>query len=81
MVKQRSALGLKLLAIFFAFGECRCALTIVLLLFPGSGLDSFWRLNPNARLPLRRKRNCNASAFRLKSTKTKRLAASNISIR
>lgn len=27
-----------------------CALTIVLLLFPGTGLDSVWRLNPDARL-------------------------------
>jgi hypothetical protein len=46
-----------------------------------SALDSFWRLNPNARLQLRRQRNCNALAFRLKSKKTKRLAASNISFR
>ena len=27
-----------------------CALTICLLLFPGSALDSLWRLNPDARL-------------------------------
>lgn len=26
-----------------------CALTIVLLLFPGTKLDSLWRLNPDAR--------------------------------
>lgn len=25
-----------------------CTLTIVLLLFPGTGLDSLWRLNPDA---------------------------------
>ena len=27
-----------------------CGLTIVLLLFPGTALDSVWRLNPGARL-------------------------------
>ena len=27
-----------------------CGLTIVLLLFPGTALDSAWRLNPGARL-------------------------------
>src|SRR5215468_11044877 len=27
-----------------------CALTVGLLLFPGSALDSLWRLNPDARL-------------------------------
>jgi hypothetical protein len=35
---------------FFAFGATMCALTIGLLLFPGSALDSLWRLNPAARL-------------------------------
>ena len=41
-------IGIKLLAIFFAFGACMCALTIVLLIFPGTMLDSLWRLNPDA---------------------------------
>ncbi|PYI78249.1 MAG: hypothetical protein DMF04_03960 [Verrucomicrobia bacterium] len=41
-------IGIKLLAIFFAFGACMCALTIVLLIFPGTMLDSLWRLNPKA---------------------------------
>ncbi len=27
-----------------------CTLTVVLLLFPGTSLDSLWRLNPEARL-------------------------------
>src|SRR5262245_30775106 len=27
-----------------------CALTVTLLLFPGTGFDLFWRLNPDARL-------------------------------
>jgi hypothetical protein len=29
-----------------------CGLTIVLLLFPGTALDSVWRLNPGAKLAL-----------------------------
>jgi hypothetical protein len=36
------------LAAFFAFGATMCVLTIVLLLFPGTFLDSLWRLNPGA---------------------------------
>ena len=39
---------IKLFAVFFAFGALMCALTMVLLLFPGTGLDSLWRLNPEA---------------------------------
>jgi hypothetical protein len=39
---------LKLLAAFFGFGAIMCALTIVLLLFPGTPLDLLWRLNPDA---------------------------------
>jgi hypothetical protein len=37
-------------AVFFAFGATMCALTVSLLLFPGSVLDWLWRLNPDARL-------------------------------
>jgi hypothetical protein len=47
-MKPRSPIGIKLLAIFFAFGASACLLTIVMLLFPGSMLDSIWRLNPKA---------------------------------
>lgn len=47
-MKSATPIGLKLLAIFFAFGACMCALTIWLLLFPGGALDSLWRLNPDA---------------------------------
>jgi len=47
-MKGETPIGLKLLAIFFVFGACMCALTIGLLLFPGSALDSLWRLNPEA---------------------------------
>src|SRR3954452_7406503 len=35
-------------AAFFAFGAFMCTLTIILLLFPGTPLDSLWRLNPEA---------------------------------
>jgi uncharacterized membrane protein (DUF2068 family) len=36
------------LSAFFMFGAIMCALTIALLLFPGTALDLLWRLNPNA---------------------------------
>jgi len=45
---------MKLLALFFAFGACMCALTIWLLLFPGGALDSLWRLNPEAHAAFQR---------------------------
>jgi hypothetical protein len=48
MSEQRTPLGIKLLAAFFAFGAAMCLLTIVMLLFPGSALDPLWRLNPDA---------------------------------
>ena len=47
-MQSRTPIGIKLLAIFFGFGASMCLLTIVLLLFPGSALDSLWRLNPDA---------------------------------
>jgi formate hydrogenlyase subunit 4 len=37
-------------AAFFAFGAMMCLLTIVLLVFPGTKLDSLWNLNPDARV-------------------------------
>lgn len=39
---------IRLLALFFAFGASMCALTVALLLFPGTTLDSLWGLNPEA---------------------------------
>jgi len=39
---------IKLLALFFAFASVMCVLTILLLLFPGTTLDSLWHLNPDA---------------------------------
>jgi uncharacterized membrane protein (DUF2068 family) len=46
--EEATPTGITLLAIFFTFGTCMCALTIVLLIFPGTMLDSIWRLNPKA---------------------------------
>ena len=37
-------------AAFFTFGAMMCALALALLLFPGSALNSLWRLNPEAQL-------------------------------
>ncbi len=45
----RRPLGIKLLVAFFAFGTLMCALTIVLLSFPGTALDVLWRANPEAQ--------------------------------
>ncbi len=53
-MKSAMPIGLKLLAIFFAFGACMCALTIWLLLIPGGALDSLWRLNPEAHAAFQR---------------------------
>jgi len=39
---------MKLLSGFFAFGALMCGLTMVLLVFPGTTLDSLWRFNPDA---------------------------------
>jgi hypothetical protein len=40
-------------AAFFAFGATMCLLTTVLLVFPGTALDSLWRLNPEAQMAFR----------------------------
>jgi apolipoprotein N-acyltransferase len=53
-MKSETPIGLKLLAIFFAFGACMCTLTIGLLSFPGGALDSLWRLNPEAHAVFQR---------------------------
>src|SRR2546423_1402955 len=53
-MKRATPIGMKLLALFFPFGACMCALTIGLLLFPGSFLDSLWRLNPEAHAAFQR---------------------------
>jgi hypothetical protein len=41
------------LAAFFTFGATMCALTVILLAFPGTSLDALWRLNPDAHRSFR----------------------------
>ncbi|SRR6266404_6232824 len=53
MNEPRLPLGIKLMAAFFAIGAVICLLTIVMLLFPGSALDSLWKLNPDAHAAFR----------------------------
>jgi len=53
-MKSATPIGMRLLALFFAFGACMCALTIGLLLFPSSALDSLWQLNPEAHAAFQR---------------------------
>jgi hypothetical protein len=53
-MKRETPIGMKLLAIFFAFGACMCGLTIWLLLFPGGTLDSLWQLNSEAHAAFER---------------------------
>ena len=47
---MKQTYGHYLFAAFFAFGATMCLLTIVLLAFPGTKLDSLWNLNPEARV-------------------------------
>jgi hypothetical protein len=42
-------LGVSAISLFFAFGALMAALSSAMLLFPGSGLDRVWRLNPQAK--------------------------------
>jgi len=49
MTSSGMAVGLKFMAGFFLFGAVMCSLTIFLLVVPGTGLDTVWRLNPGAR--------------------------------
>jgi hypothetical protein len=53
-MKSATPIGMRLLALFFAFGACMCALTIVLLLFPGGPLDSLWQINPEPHAAFQR---------------------------
>jgi hypothetical protein len=46
-------LGITALSGFFVFGAAMSGLTCFLLLFPGTGLDPVWRLNPQAHEALR----------------------------
>ena len=53
-MKSATPIGIKLLALFFTFGACMCALTIALLAFPTGVLNSLWRLNPEAHAAFQR---------------------------
>jgi hypothetical protein len=48
--RRRRSLGITLLAIFFAAGALICLVTLLALAFPGSFLESIWRLKPEARI-------------------------------
>jgi hypothetical protein len=48
MPRAKHPLGVTLLAIFFVFGILMASLSAFMLLFPGSFLDSLWRVNPRA---------------------------------
>jgi hypothetical protein len=50
--KDARPLGIVLLVIFFAAGALICILVMLALAFPGSFLDSIWRLRPDARADL-----------------------------
>src|SRR5512147_1862275 len=41
-------LGITLISLFFVFGSLMSGLAAAMLLFPGSVLESLWRLNPRA---------------------------------
>ena len=48
MAKTRST-GITALSFFFIFGGLMSGLTSIMLLFPGTALDSLWQLNPAAQ--------------------------------
>ncbi len=50
MNPKRRSLGTSLLIIFFAAGSLICFVTMLALGFPGSFLESIWRLKPEARV-------------------------------
>lgn len=49
MKQGRKPIGIVLLIIFFAAGALICSLVMLALAFPGSVLESIWRLRPDAR--------------------------------
>ena len=50
MKSKGQSVGTTLLTIFFAAGALICLMTVLALAFPGSFLESIWRLKPQARL-------------------------------
>lgn len=49
MKQGRKPIGIVLLIVFFAAGALICSLVMLALAFPGSVLESIWRLRPDAR--------------------------------
>jgi hypothetical protein len=49
---RRHPIGIILLVIFFTAGALICCIVMLALAFPGSFLESIWRLRPDARLEL-----------------------------
>ena len=49
MNRTRRPVGIILLIVFFAAGALICSLVMLALAFPGSVLESIWRLRPDAR--------------------------------
>lgn len=47
--RARRRFGTGLLVAFFWFGTAMCALTLFLLVFPGTPVDAVWRVKPSAR--------------------------------
>jgi hypothetical protein len=47
--QKRRSIGIILLVVFFAAGAPICLVTMLALAFPGSFLESIWRLKPEAR--------------------------------
>jgi hypothetical protein len=47
---RRHPIGIILLVIFFTAGALICCIVMLALAFPGSFLESIWRLRPDARL-------------------------------
>ena len=50
MTQRRQPIGIVLLIIFFTAGAVICGVVMLALAFPGSFLESIWRLRPDARL-------------------------------
>ena len=46
---MRRPLGISGICVFFAIGALICVVTVAALLFPGSALELWWRIKPQAR--------------------------------
>ncbi len=50
--ENKRPLGINLLVAFFFFGLTMSALTVILVLWPGTPLDAIWRIKPTAKSEL-----------------------------